>query len=119
MPLRLGEHGAIYDVNRHLLAKLDLRLLPRIEHRMEECLWIAFLLGQERIGKLERLMETDAAMAEIALVAREQVLGRRVVQIDVVFVREHELHQPERIAVRWRLLEIERKGPRVISIEIH
>ena len=43
------------------------------------------------------LLEPHAAVAERAARAREQRVGRRVVQVDVELVREHELHEPERV----------------------
>ena len=44
-------------------------------------------------------MQADTAMAEIALLQIEKRLLRRVVQVDIVLVGEHELDQPKRVAL--------------------
>ena len=42
------------------------------------------LIAKHVSGKRRRLFDADAAVAEGAAAAREEIVGRRVVQIDVV-----------------------------------
>ena len=62
------------------------------------------LLHQQR-GQLVRVLHPDAAMADAAVVAAEQVFRRGVVQVDVEPVRHLELDLSERCAGSGQLLQ--------------
>src|SRR3546814_4606904 len=49
-------------------------------------------------GKFQRPLRPDAAVAECAFGALEEMARRRVENVDRVFVRKHELDAPERVA---------------------
>ncbi len=54
-------------------------------------------LAMDDPAQLEGILDADATGAESAIGAIEQVLARRVMQVDRVLVREHELHAPKGI----------------------
>ena len=67
------------------------------------------LLGrpaEHPLRELRRLLDADAAVAERAHVLVEQVLRRRVVQVDVEVVREEELHEAERVLPAGTLADV-------------
>src|SRR5215213_7536756 len=55
--------------------------------------------AQDDVGQAERLVDAHAAVAERAPLRPEKVAARRIVQIDSVLVREHELDETERVAL--------------------
>jgi UDP-3-O-[3-hydroxymyristoyl] glucosamine N-acyltransferase len=61
------------------------------------------LPAQQEIGEIEGRADADATMREGPNFLGEQGLGRRVMQVDVVGVREHELDLAKRIAILGRL----------------
>ena len=81
---------------------------------MELAFGIIALLGKQSIGKFKRITEADTTMAIGPCLAAKKVLCRRVMQIDVVFIWEHKLHQPESIALGGRLLD--RVRERALSV---
>src|SRR5215813_10411967 len=46
-------------------------------------------------------------MAEVASRAAEKLAFRRAVQVDIVRIREHELHQPQRVNASWFLPDVQ------------
>src|SRR2546426_774671 len=56
-----------------------------------------FLARENPRRELERIVDADAAVAEGALRLSEELLARRVVQVDVVRAREQELDPTERV----------------------
>ena len=69
-----------------------------VTHRLADALFGPFgLVLQDETGQRHRLLDADAAVAEVAPVAREQLHGRRVMQVDVVVVRKDELDVAQRV----------------------
>src|SRR5690625_980970 len=73
---------AIGEDHGKRLVELDMLLAPALQHLIEIGTGIPGLVGQQVLGQLMRSFHADAAMAEIANVAVEQMFARRVVQID-------------------------------------
>src|SRR3954453_21790942 len=59
--------------------------------------------AQNDVGEAERLIDAYAALAERAALSQKQTAVRRVVQVDGVLVREHELNEAERVTLARRL----------------
>ena len=115
--LRVGEGRAVDQMNGHLLFKDDTLGRTGPQACFEEADRIVFLHRQKRMGKFMRVVEPDAAMRKGPHGPREEVLRRCVVKIDVVAVREHELHRAQRILrARW-LAHGEREGRRAVLRE--
>src|SRR2546423_8514746 len=56
-------------------------------------------------GQVERLLDSDAAVAEVALRLFEQLVRRRIVQIDIVAIRKHKLDSAERVEASRFLID--------------
>ena len=56
-------------------------------------------------GQVEGLLDSDAAVAEVALRLFEQLVRRRIVQIDIVAIRKHELDSAERVEASRFLID--------------
>ena len=94
-PFRVDLGGPVQQHDRHrLVEKHGLGAAAR-DHGIEPRR--APARAEQLLGELERVLDANAARAERAAVAIEQIAARRVVQIDRVLVREHELDAAERI----------------------
>ena len=60
--------------------------------------------------KIKRIAKPDAAMAIGAHLMGKEILGRGVMQVDVVHIGEHEHDLPQRTAIRRRLTQTEREA---------
>src|SRR5689334_6327300 len=74
------------------------------------------LIAKDPLGKARRILETDAAVAEVPPRPREERLRGRSVHVDVVVVGKDELRQAER--VRWSRLLTDAKlaGGQLVEI---
>ncbi len=70
----------------------------------------AWVPGQRVLRKQRRLLDPDAAVAEVAPGLREQRARRRVVEVDVHRIRHGELHFAERILGPGTLADPHRPG---------
>ena len=68
-----------------------------------DCRLIPFRTVDQQFGETECILGPDAAMTECTHLLREQRLRRRVVQVDGIIVRHHQLHPTERVRGSWRL----------------
>src|SRR5688500_18326977 len=84
--------GEVHDVHRDLLRQPDALVVASTLHRR---LNLLYRPAKHPLRQLRRSFETDAAMARGAVGLREERFGRRVVQVDVVRVREEELYESE------------------------
>src|SRR5690606_22655980 len=116
---RIRPGGEIDQMHRHGTVKHDRVLRPRMQVLLEEPPRVVGLPRQERVGEVEGLAEPDAAVAVGAHLLLEERLRRRVVKVDVPLVREHELHEAERVAVRGRLRHREGEIVRRELGEVH
>ena len=95
----ISERRSVDDVHRDRLIQIHPRFLASGEHFVEEINRLVFLCGQQGIAEIKRVREPDTAMAVGPPLMGEEMLGRGIVQIDVVLVGEHVLHQTKGVAV--------------------
>src|SRR3954454_10748987 len=100
LALVVGQKREIGQVDRDLLGQPDGALALADEAAQAS---LAPLRPEHELAEAERLVETHAAVAEGALLGVEQAAVRRVVQVDGVLIREHELDEAERVALARRL----------------
>src|SRR5215211_4246902 len=100
LALVVGKEREIGEVDRDLLGQPDGALALADEAAQAS---LAPLRPEHELAEAERLVEPHAAVAEGALLGREEVPVRRVVQVDRVLVREHEFDEAERVALARRL----------------
>src|SRR6267378_2781018 len=81
-------------MNRHWPRQIDGALGALVQRALDRCAIPAALL-HEVDGEIERLLYTDAAVTEVPLCLVEQAARRRVMEIDVVAIGEHELDAAE------------------------
>jgi hypothetical protein len=88
--------GEVEDVDRQRMGKIDGLVRARGDLLLK---LLRRPLGtlQEIVREIHRSFQPDAAVAQVPLGFGEQVVGRRVVEVDVVLVREHELDLAERV----------------------
>ena len=91
--LRRRKGSAVDDVHWNGVFQINAGFFACGQFCLEEPFGIASLFGQQRVGKVKRVGQPDAAVGIGPYLAPEQVLGGGVVQIDVVGVGEHELDQ--------------------------
>src|SRR5215813_8770462 len=65
---------------------------------------------QNPLSQGHRVFDSNAAMAEVASRAAEKLAFRRAVQVDIVRIREHELHQPQGVNASWFLPDVQLSG---------
>ncbi|MEE7470041.1 hypothetical protein MOF8_26965 [Methylobacterium oryzae] len=91
----VNEGREVGEVDRQLLRQPD-RALALADQLLQPILGP---VRQHHVGEAERIVDAHAAVAEIALRGGEQRAVRRVVQVDRVLVREHELDEAEGVAL--------------------
>ncbi len=91
---RIHREGEIGEVHRHRLGELD-GAFATADHAAQLPLAEALLLQQKLLGQRKRLVDADAARTEGADVIAEEMTARRIMQIDRVRIREHELHMAQ------------------------
>src|SRR5690606_41947354 len=63
------------------------------------------LILQDEFSKLHGILNADATVAEIASRPRKQLRCRRVMQVDILVVRENELDVAQRVSGSWPLAD--------------
>src|SRR5262245_29075784 len=95
----VAEHGpagaadadrAIGHVQGHRFGKAIVRLLPGRDHLLHLRLVEARAALEHLLCEIERVLQADAAVAEVATALGEQPAVRRVVHVDAVLVGEAE-----------------------------
>src|SRR5437016_927199 len=61
-----GRHGAVGHIKRHRLGKAVVRLLTGVDHLAHALLAEAAAATEHFLGEVERVLQADAAMTEIA-----------------------------------------------------
>ena len=113
---RADRHRPVDDEHRQRRVEKDGLRLARSRPSPESASVVQLSCPSSRTrGEVERMLDADAARAERALVGREQLLARRVVQEDRVLVREDELDPSERVVgagrLAQRVAEVRRASP--------
>jgi hypothetical protein len=76
------------------------------------------LISQEVQGEIEGTFQADAAVAEGTEGLREQFLGGRVVQVDVVGIRQVELDAAQRVPGAGQLPNASLRDNEVLALEV-
>ena len=89
----------------HMPVQFNFGFLAGLENTVKERLGVFLLFCQQRIGEFERLRQAYTPVRERPHLTCEQAFLWCIMQIDVVLVGEHELHQTQRIAFAggWRI----------------
>src|SRR5882762_7055907 len=81
-------------MNRYRPGQIDGALGAFVQRALDRCA-IPAALPHEVHGEIERLLDADAAVTEVPLCLIEHTTRRRVMEIDVVAIGEHELDAAE------------------------
>ena len=103
MAVVVDAQGEIGQVNRQAGLQSD-GFFAFADHGFQSGL-VQTHAAQQGIGKGERLVDPHTAMAESPFLARKQIALRGVVQIDGMFVGEHEFDEAQRVALARRLAD--------------
>src|SRR5580693_805646 len=93
-----GCHRAVGDVEGYRVGKSVMRLLAVIDDLAHAVLAEAATAAEDLLGEVERVLQPDAAVAEIAAAFGEQPAAGRVVHVDPVAVGKRKEDVAQRIA---------------------
>ena len=99
----------IRDVQRKRFLKINTEFITGREQHFKQRVRTVRLHAQQKAGKIVRPVNPNASMAEGAHLSLKECAPRRVMQIDVELVGEHELDSAQRIVGSGGLTHLERK----------
>ena len=95
--LRIDPCSPVREQHRNALRQADVARFPVLDRARERCRVPAFRIIEHELGQLQRALDPYAPRAERAPGALELGLRRRVMQLDEVRIRKHQLDAPERV----------------------
>jgi len=93
--LRVDVHGVVEDHDPQALAKVHLRGAIALHGPVDPLASPARIVPQHPLGQAGRVLEADAAVAEVPPGPREELLRGRAVHVDVLGVGKDELGQAQ------------------------
>ncbi len=117
-PAGVGIDRPVEQQHRQGLPQVDPRRLLALEDLRHPGCRPILVVGQQELRQVERVLDPYAAGAEGAGGGFEEPTTGRIVQIDGVIVRHHELDHPQRV-VRARLLDDQiGEGPAIDALPV-
>src|SRR5690554_6599147 len=96
-PFIVDSDYVVFRVHRDRRAKVHAIFAPDREDAVDAVLVPVLIVNEDMLEEVERVLHAHTTVRERTRWRVEEGLPRGIVHVGVMFVREHELHHPERV----------------------